>query len=217
MSLRTMTILALTATGCSIGMGPSTAATRPVLGHTMKNDDAKMWVPSADQSGVPFGFVRMEWGEDSFAKVFNYVSITSAVKKGSATVAGVEDDSKDVIELDLALTGRIPLPIGGISLGVGRVWSLEDKANVSGLGVRASIAPIAQFSIDFARSWVGGSLEDDSGMMTDLSGTRTSLGGTVLLWGYNQFRFGVAVAKAWTSTDHYSSDGYTYTLVSTMY
>ena len=130
--------------------------------------------------------------------------------------AGVKGNDRDVIALDLALTGRIPLPVGGISLGVGRVWSIEDDASVSGLGVRASVAPIGQFSIDFAHSWVGGTLETET-MTTDLSGTHTSLGATVLLWGYNMFRFGVAVAKTWTSTDNYSSSGYTYQLVSTMY
>jgi hypothetical protein len=211
--------LALLASGCSIGMGPSTAATRPILGQTMSNDDAKMWVVSSNQSNVPAGLVRVEQVDDGFAKVFNYVSITSAVKKGSATptVSGVEQTSKDVIELDLALTGRIPLPIGGVSIGIGRVWSIEDKTDLGGLGVRASVAPIGQLSVDFARSWGSGTYEDMSGAGTAISGTRTSLGATLLLWGLNQFRFGVSVAKAWTSTEIYSSTGYTYTLVGTMY
>lgn len=199
-------------------MGPSTAATRPVLGQTMKNEDAKMWVPSSDQSGVPGGFVRVEQVSDGFARLFNYVSITSALRKGSATqtTSDVETEGADVLELDLALTGRIPLPIGGISLGGGRVFSIEDPASVSGFGMRASVAPIAQLSIDFAHSWVSGELEDDT-MPMSISGTRTSLGATVLLWGYNQFRWGVSVAKAWTSAEPYSSSGYTYSLVGTMY
>lgn len=213
-----LVLAALAAGGCGLGMGPSTAATRPILGQTMSNDDAKMWVPSADQSNVPQGLVRVEWGTDSFARIFNYVSITSGVKKGSVTptIAGDKGEDREVIALDLALTGRIPLPIGGISLGLGRVWSIEDDAAVSGPGVRASIAPIGQLSIDFAHSWVSGTLETDT-MSSDLSGTHTSLGGTVLVWGYNMFRFGVAVAKTWTSTDGYSSSGYSYQLVSTMY
>jgi len=155
---------------------------------------------------------------NNFARVFNYVSITSAARKGSATptLAGTAQGDTEVIELDLALSTRIPLPIGGVSLGVGRVWDIEDTASVSGLGVRASVAPIAQLSVDFAHSWVGGTLEEATTTM-DLSGTRTSLGGTLLLWGYNQFRFGVAVARAWTSADPYTSTGYTYQLVSTMY
>jgi hypothetical protein len=185
----------------------------------MSNDDATMWVVSSNQSNVPAGLVRVEQVKDGFAKVFNYVSITSAVKKGSATstVAGVEQTSKDLIELDLALTGRIPLPIGGVSIGVGRVWSLEDRADLSGVGVRASVAPIGQLSVDFARSWGSGTYEDAAGAQMPISGTRTSLGGTLLLWGLNQFRFGVSVAKAWTSAELYSSTGYTYTLVGTMY
>lgn len=205
-------------TGCAAGMGPSTAATRPLLGQTMSDDDATLWVVSSDQSNVPAGFVRVEQTKDGFARVFNYVSITSAARKGSATptVAGVARDPKDVIELDLALTGRIPLPIGGISLGAGRLWSIEDTAALSGFGVRASVAPIGQLSIDFARSWVSGTLEESTTTL-DISGTRTSLGGTVLIWGYNQFRFGVSVAKAWTEAGAYSSSGYTYQLVSTMY
>ena len=217
---RTFTHVALLAcvAGCGMGMGPSTAATRPLLGQTTGNDRATIYVPSSDQSNVPAGFVRVEQVQDGFAQIFNYVSITSAVRKGSATptVAGVEGTSKDVIELDLALTGRIPLPIGGVSIGGGRVWSLEDTADVAGLGVRASIAPIAQVSIDFAHSWVSGTYEESSTSMA-ISGTRTSLGGTLLIWGYNTFRFGVAVAKAWTSTDTYASSGYTYQLISTMY
>jgi hypothetical protein len=177
-----------------------------------------MWVPSNDQSHVPFGMVRVEQRADGFARLFHYISITSAVRKGSATpeIAGVAGEAKDVIELDLALTGRIPLPIGGISLGAGRLWSIEDNADFSGFGVRASVAPIAQFSVDVAHSWVSGTLEQPSSTM-EVSGTRTSLGGTVLLWGLNQFRFGVAVAKAWTHAGTYSSDGYTYQLVSTMW
>jgi hypothetical protein len=204
--------------GCAAGLGPSTAATRPLLGQTMSDNDATMWVVSHNQEHVPPGFVRVELVKDSVARIFNYVSVTSAVRKGSATptVAGVAGDKRDLLELDLALTGRIPLPVGGISVGVGRVWSLEDTVEVGGAGIRASFAPIGQLSIDFARSWVSGTMED-TGKTTPLSGTRTSLGGTLLLWGYNQFRFGVAVAKGWTSTDGYSSDGYTYELVSTMY
>lgn len=199
-------------------MGPSTAATRPLLGQTMSDDDATMWAPSHNQENVPTGLVRVELVQDNAARLFNYISVTSAMRKGSATptVAGVERDQRSVLELDLALTGRIPLPVGGISVGVGRVWSIEDKVSVGGLGIRASVAPVGQLSIDFARSWVSGTMEETA-MTTALSGTRTSLGGTLLLWGYNQFRFGVAVAKAWTSTDGYSSEGYTYQLVSTMY
>ena len=205
--------------GCTIGMGPSTAATRPLLGQTMRNEDATMWVASADQANVPGGFVRVEQVSDGFARVFNYVSITSAARKGSAVqaIAGGAEVEQEVIELDLALTGRIPLPIGGISIGLGHVWALEDTASLTGLGVRASVAPIAQLSLDFAHSWVSGVLEDAAGAMMDLSGTRTSLGGTLLLWGYNQFRFGVAVAKTWSSAGAYASEGYTYSLVSTMY
>lgn len=205
--------------GCAIGMGPSTAATRPLLGQTMRNDDAQMWVVSSDQSNVPGGLVRVEQVSDGFARVFNYVSITSAVKKGSAmhTLADGSQSEKEVLELDLALTGRIPLPIGGISIGLGHVSSYEDRADLSGVGVRASFAPIGQLSIDVAHSWVSGPVEDAAGAMTDVSGTRTSLGGTVLLWGYNQFRFGIAVAKTWNRADPYASEGYTYSLVSTMY
>lgn len=217
--MRRLLLLSAALTGCAAGMGPSTAATRPVLGHTMSNDDATMWAPSVDQSHVPAGFVRVEQVKDGFARVFNWVSITSATRKGSATptIAGVEQDARDIIELDLALTGRIPLPVGGISLGVGRLWSLEDPASLAGFGVRASVAPIAQLSIDFARSWVSGTLDQDGQPSMDISGTRTSLGGTVLIWGWNQFRFGIAVAKAWTNAGTYTSDGYTYQLVSTMY
>lgn len=210
---------ALVLGGCTLGMGPSTAATRPLLGQTMKNEDAKMWVPTSNQAGVPSGFVRVEQVSDGFARVFNYVSITSALRPGASTmqsISGTEIDGSDVLELDLALTGRIPLPFGGISIGGGRVLTLEDPASVSGFGVRASVAPIAQLSIDFAHSWVSGELEDDT-MTTAISGTRTSLGATVLIWGYNQFRWGVSVARAWTSADPYSSSGYTYSLVGTMY
>lgn len=214
-----LALLTSLVSGCAIGMGPSTAATRPLLGHTMRNEDAKMWVVSSNQANVPAGLVRVEQVSDGFARVFNYVSITSAVKKGSATqtYAGTTTEARDVIELDLVLCGRIPLPVGGLSLGVGRTWSIEDNASLEGLGVRASVAPIGQLSIDFAMSWGSGTYEDASGATTDISGTRTSIGGTLLLWGYNQFRFGVAVAKAWTSAAPYTSDGYTYQLVSTMY
>jgi hypothetical protein len=207
------------ASGCTLGMGPSTAATRPLLGQTMSNDDATMYRPTADQSGVPAGFVRVEQVSDNFARVFNWVSITSAAKKGSITptVNGTTQDAVDLIALDLALTVRIPLPVGGISLGGGHVWSLEDAGDVKGFGVRASVAPIAQLSVDFAHSWVSGAYDDGMSPAMDLSGTHTSLGGTVLIWGYNMFRFGVAVAKVWTSADNYSGSGYTYTLVTTMY
>ena len=214
-----LTCVSLLASACTLGMGPSTAATRPLLGHTISNDHAKMWVTSSDQSNVPAGMVRVEQVSDGFARIFNWVSITSAAKKGSITptVAGAKGDATDLIALDFALTGRIPLPIGGVSLGVGHVWSLEDKADMKGFGVRASVAPTAQISVDFAHSWTSGALE--TGMTTmDISGTHTSLGGTLLLWGYNTFRFGVAVAKTWTDGgDAYSSEGYTYSLVSTMY
>jgi hypothetical protein len=200
-------------------MGPSTAATRPLLGQTMKNEDAKMWAKSPNQSGVPAGFVRVEQVSDGFARVFNWVSITSALRPGTGTtqtISDVEIDSSDVLELDLALTARIPLPFGGISVGGGRVFTLEDPASVSGFGVRASVAPIAQLSIDFAHSWVSGELEEET-MTTAITGTRTSLGATVLLWGYNQFRWGVAVARAWTNAEPYASSGYTWSLVGTMY
>lgn len=212
-------VVAASATGCAIGMGPSTAATRPLLGHTISNDDAKMWVPSANQSNVPAGLVRVEQTSDGFARVFNWVSITSAARKGSATptVVGTAGDAKDVIDLDLALTARIPLPIGGVSLGGGSAFVFEGDASLSGLGVRASIAPIGQLSVDFARSWVSGTLEDSAGATTDISGTRTSIGGTLLLWGWNTFRFGVAAQKTWTDAGMYTSTGYTYSLVSTMY
>ena len=205
--------------GCSLGMGPSTAATRPLLGQTMGNDDATMWVPSSNQSHVPAGMVRVEQVSDGFAQLFNYVSITSAVRKGSATptIASARQPDRDVIELDLALTGRIPLPIGGISLGAGHVWDLEGDGDLEGFGVRASVAPIGQVSVDFAHSWTSGTDKLADGSSRDLSGTHTSLGGTVLLWGYNSFRFGVTIAKTWTSADPYTSDGYTYSLVSTMY
>lgn len=204
---------------CAAGLGPSTAATRPLLGHTMSNDDATMWAPARDQTGVPRGFVRVQLVEDGFARVFDWISVTSALRKGSATptVAGVEQSSRGVLELDAAMSLRIPLPVGGVSLGVGRVMSMEDAASLGGVGVRASVAPIAQLSLDFAHSWVSGTYDDDMGAEMDLAGTRTSLGGTVLLWGWNQFRFGISVAKAWTSADPYTSSGYTYQLVSTMY
>lgn len=207
-----------TAAGCTAGMGPSTAATRPLLGHVISNNDAKMWVKSSDQSNVPAGLVRVEQVSDGFARVFNYVSITSAVRKGgkTPTIADVEQDAVDVLELDLALTGRIPLPIGGISLGVGRVMNLDDDNSLEGFGVRGSVAPIGQLSLDVAHSWVSGTYKAN---MADVaaSGTHTSLGATVLLFGYNTFRFGVAVAKTWTSADAYASSGYTWSLVSTMY
>lgn len=218
-SLVAACVLAAPLLGCTLGMGPSTAATRPLLGHTISNNDAKMWVPSSNQAGVPSGFVRIEQVSDGFARIFNWVSITSAARKGSATptYAGTEGNEVEVIDLDLALTARIPLPFGGISLGGGHAWSIEDKADQRGFGVRASVAPIAQLSIDFAHSWTSGAYEDTAGMSTDISGTHTRLGGTLLLWGYNTFRFGIAVAKTWTSADPYESTGYTYSLVSTMY
>jgi hypothetical protein len=209
--------LLLLCSGCSIGMGPSTAATRPLLGQTMKDDDAKMWVASSDQSHVPAGFVRVEQVSDGFARVFNWFSITSAVRKGSTAATGPATGDKDVIELDLAGTFRIPLPIGGVSIGAGHVWDMEDKADLQGWGVRASVAPVGQLSVDFAHSWASGQLAMDTGATTDLSGTHTSLGATLLLWGYNQFRFGLAVAKTWTDAGAYTSEGYTYSLVSTMY
>jgi len=178
-----------------------------------------MYCASTDQSGVPSGFVRVEQCSDGFARVFNWVSITSAVRPGAGvtqTISDVAIETSDVLEMDLALTARIPLPFGGISIGGGRVFMIEEPADVSGWGVRASIAPIAQLSIDFARSWVSGTLEEET-MSTAISGTRTSLGATVLIWGYNQFRWGVAVAKAWTSAEPYASSGYTWSLVGTMY
>jgi len=213
-----LTCVAVLTAGCAAGMGPSTAATRPLLGQTMSNDDATMWAVSADQSNVPAGFVRVEQVSDGFARLFNWISITSAARKGSATptIAGTPQDAKDVTELDAVLSVRIPLPMFGLSLGVGHVWSIEDPADLRGFGVRASFAPIGQLSLDFAHSWASGTLEEATTTM-DLSGTRTSLGGTLLLWGYNQFRFGIAVAKAWTDAAPYTSSGYTYSLVSTMY
>ena len=214
----TAMIGALLSAGCTAGMGASTAATRPLLGQTMSNDDAKMWVVSSDQSHVPAGMVRVEQVSDGFARVFNYVSIVSAVRKGSktATINGAEQKASDDLELELSLLGRIPLPVGGVTPGAGRVMAIDDDNDLQGFGVRASFAPIGQFSIDFAHSWVKGTytLAD---VAMDTSGTRTSLGGTLLLWGYNTFRFGIYVAKTWTSADPYTSSGYTYSLVSTMY
>lgn len=212
-------VVLLLAAGCTAGLGPSTAATRPLIGQTMSNNDAMMWAPAADQSNVPYGFTRMVYVHDSLARAFNWVSITSSLRSGSSTpkVAGVEQKSKGVLDLDLAVTVRIPLPFGGISIGGGRSFDIEDKADLSGWGVRASVAPVPQLSFDFARSWGDGTLDTGTGTMTDISGTHTSLGATVLVWGYNQYRFGIAVAKTWTDADPYSSSGYTYTLVSTMY
>lgn len=203
---------------CAGGFGPSTAATRPLLGQTMSNDDATMWVPTSDQANVPAGMVRVEQVSDGFARVFNWVSITSAVRKGSMTptIRGVAGEAQDALELDLALTARIPLPVGGVSIGVGNLLAYDDQADLAGLGVRASIAPIGQLSVDLAHSWLSGTMTV-ADVASDIAGTRTSLGGTVLLWGLNQFRFGVAVAKVWTRAGDYESEGYTYQLVSTMY
>jgi len=213
-------VSSLASVGCSAGMGPSTAATRPLLGHTWSDKrKARMQVASANQSHGPAGMVRVEQVSDGFARVFDYVSITSAAKKGAITptVSGVKQGETDLIALDLALTGRVPLPVAALSLGLGHVWSLEDKGDVKGFGVRASVAPTAQLSVDFAHSWVSGTYDDGMGAAMTLDGTHTSIGGTLLIWGYNQFRFGVAVAKVWTDAGAYTSDGYTYTLVSTMY
>lgn len=220
MSSRTplLAALAIPLVACAGGFGPSTAATRPLLGHTISNDDATMWAPSSDQSGVPVGLVRVEQVSDGFARVFNYVSITSAIRMGSAApeidAATVEDN--DVLELDAALTARIPLPIGGVSIGAGHLTLFEDEASLSGFGVRASVSPIAQLSADLAMSWIDGEL-DEEGAIRQLSGRRTSVGATLLLWGYNTFRFGVAAAKTWTSAGAYESSGYTYNLVWTIY
>jgi hypothetical protein len=208
----------LAVSGCTGGLGASTAATRPLFGQTMSNDDAKMWVVSSNQSHVPAGMVRVEQVSDGFARVFNYVSIVSAVRKGSktATINGTAQEASDDLELELSLLGRIPLPVGGLTLGAGRVMTIDDDNGLDGFGVRASFAPIGQFSIDFAHSWVKGTYTVGS-TETDTSGTRTSLGGTLLLWGYNTFRFGIYAAKTWTSADPYTSNGYTWSLVSTMY
>lgn len=206
------TALTLALTGCSVGMGPSTAATRGLLGGPWSNSDAKMWVVASDQTHVPSGMVRIEQVSDGFARVFDYVSITSAVRKGntSPTVAGTKQDDRDVVELELSLTGRYPLPVGGVSFGAGYVWDIEGDTGFRGPGVKASFAPIAQVSVDVAHSFV----HDEE---TSVSGGHTSLGGTLLLFGINQFRFGLAMAKTWTDVGDYESEGYTYSLVGTMY
>lgn len=212
-------ISCLALAGCSIGMGPNTAASRPVLGWVTNSSDATMLVPSSDQRGVPPGFVRVDVVSDGFAKLFNYVSIVSAARKGSATAAGtgVVAGDRDVVDLDLALLARFPLPVAAFCVGVGHAWALQGDTDLTGWGVRASVAPIGQLSIDFAHSWGDGTDTLADGSTRTIEGTHTSLGGTVLLFGYRYFRWGVAVARTWTRADPYSSDGYTYSLVGTMY
>lgn len=211
--------LACLATGCAAGLGPSTAASRPLLGQIITDDDATMWAPSASQRNVPAGLVRIEQISDDYAQLFNFVSVTSSVRKGSATptIEATPQAQRDVTELDLSLTGRIPLPIAAVSFGVGYLSEFEGTMDQSGFGVRASVAPIGQVSLDVAHSWTDGSYKQTDGTLREISGTRSSVGGTLLIWGWNSFRFGVAVAKAWTNADAYTSTGYTYQLVSTMY
>ena len=220
-SMRALVVLSTCAVlaGCSLGMGPNTAASRPVLGWVTNSSDATMLVASQDQSGVPPGFVRVEVVSDGFAKLFNYVSIVSAARKGSATAAGagVVAGERDVVDLDLALLARIPLPVGAVCLGAGHAWALQGDTDLTGWGVRASVAPIGQLSVDFAHSWGDGTDTVAGGGTRAIEGTHTSLGGTVLLFGYRYFRWGVSVARTWTRADPYSSDGYTYSLVGTMY
>ncbi|MBK9033819.1 MAG: hypothetical protein IPL61_21555 [Myxococcales bacterium] len=205
--------------GCSVGMGPNTAASRPVLGWVTSSDKATMWSVAKDQTGVPPGFVRVDLVEDGFAKIFNFFSIVSAVRKGNvaATGDGVVAGDRDVVDLDLAFLARFPLPVGAFCVGVGHAWALQGATDLTGWGVRASVAPIGQLSLDFAHSWGDGSDQLADGSSRAIDGTHTSLGGTVLLFGYRYFRWGVSVARTWTRADPYASDGYTYSLVGTMY
>jgi len=204
-------------------MGHPTAATRPLLGWV--TDQHTMQVASSDQSGVPAGFVRVENVADNFARIFNYVSIGSHVKKAfgaTAEVNGTKVDDADVFaDLDLSFTVHPPLPIGGVSVGVGHEWDIESGGGyeweVRGWGVRASVAPIAQLSFDFARTWGGGTITSPMGMDTEHDGTRTHLGGTLLLFGWRSFRFGVGIAKTWTDTNQVQASSWTYELVGTMY
>jgi hypothetical protein len=204
---------------CAGGFGTPTAATRPLLGQTVSNDDAQMWAPASNQLGVPAGFVRMELVEDRFARIFNYVTLTAGTRLGNATptVAGVEQQTTQAVEIDATLAFRVPLPIGGLLVGGGHGLTMEGDTFVRGFGVRASAALLPQFSVDFARTWVSGTYEDDMRNEMDISGTRTSLGATLLVWGYRHFRFGVAIAKAWTKAEPYESSGYTYQLVWSLY
>jgi len=157
-------------------------------------------------------------GSAGLRGVFNWGWIPGAGRKGrmTRTINGAVGEAQEALELDLALTGRIPLPVGGVSIGIGNLIAFDEQADLSGLGLRASFAPIGQLSVDVAHSWLSGTMTV-ADVASDISGTRTSVGGTVLLWGINQFRFGVAVAKVWTHAGAYESEGYTYQLVSTMY